>query len=75
MTNLYEKNKQYKDAINYLCKCGREIVVPYSSMQRSPTIAPSPEELKQASYALTQEIIFHQNKQCPVMFMEREKQR
>ncbi len=64
---------KYKDAVSYQCKCGRELVVPFPSMQRTKTLAPSERELKQASYALSQEIIFHQNKQCPWMDEQRKK--
>lgn len=64
---------KYKDAVSYECKCGRELVVSFPSMQKSPSMAPSIEELKTADYCLTQEIIYHQNKQCPVMHQERKK--
>lgn len=67
---------KYKDAISYVCKCGRELVVPFPSMQNvqaDSIIAPSEKELKQASHALMQEIIFHQNKRCPWMADERAK--
>jgi hypothetical protein len=36
-------------------------------------LAPSERELKQASEALAQEIIYHQNKECPWMANERAK--
>lgn len=67
---------KYKDAVSYECKCGRELVVPFPSMQDAPldsVRAPSEKEIKEASYALSQEIIFHQNKQCPWMHEQRKK--
>ena len=64
---------KYKDAVSYQCKCGRELVVPFPSMQGTKTLAPSEKEIKEASYALSQEIIFHQNKQCPWMHEQRKK--
>lgn len=67
---------KYKDAVSYQCKCGRELVVPFPSMQNAPldsVRAPSEKEIKEASHALSQEIIFHQNQQCPWMRNERTK--
>ena len=67
---------KYKDAVSYQCKCGRELVVPFPSMQNvrlDSMRAPSEREIKQASEALAQEVIYHQNKQCPWMANERAK--
>ncbi len=67
---------KYKDAVSYQCKCGRELVVPFPSMKNcreDSMIAPSERELREASYALTQEIIYHQNKTCPWMYDQRQK--
>lgn len=57
--------------MSWTCKCGRELVVPYPSMQKRVMTAPSREEVSQVNHALTQEIIFHQNRECPWMYMQR----
>jgi len=62
---------KYKDAVSYDCKCGRELAVPFPSMQTSPNIAPSNNDLKIAQERLTQEIIYHQNNNCSYMHNER----
>ena len=67
---------KYKDAVSYQCKCGRELVVPFPSMQNcriDSMRAPSETELKQASEALAIEVMYHQNKTCPWMANERAK--
>lgn len=66
---------KYKDALSYECKCGRELVVPIESLQEKSSIAPNMQQMKNLQYRLTQEIIYHQNRNCPVMFIEREKAR
>ena len=60
-----------KDYGEAKCQCGRVFTVPYHSLQKSPAIAPTERELKQMSYALTQELIYHQNHTCPWMHNER----
>lgn len=67
---------KYKDAVSYECKCGREFVVPFPSMQNcslDSMRAPSEIGLKQASEALAIEVMYHQNKNCPWMNNERVK--
>ena len=64
---------KYQDATSYVCKCGQRLTVPYPSMQNSPTLAPSEQDLKTASYVLTQKIIYHQNNDCSYMHNERQK--
>jgi hypothetical protein len=48
------------------------ITIPYPSMQKFPTLSPSEEDLKIANYKLTQEIIYHQNNNCPYMHKQRQ---
>lgn len=67
---------KYKDAVSYECECGRELVVPFPSMQNvrlDSLRAPSEKEIKEVSDALVQKVIFHQNKECPWMANERAK--
>tara|TARA_R110000868_G_scaffold114344_3_gene306439 strand:- start:5229 stop:5456 length:228 start_codon:yes stop_codon:yes gene_type:complete len=64
---------KYKDAVSYMCKCGRELSVPITSMQEKMMTAPSHEEMTKVQYMLTQEIIYHQNNNCGYMDSERKK--
>lgn len=64
---------KYKDAVSHTCKCGRELIVPFPSLQKREMTTPSDREVRDASYALTQEVIYHQNKACPWMYHERNK--
>jgi len=53
---------QEKQEVTYECKCGVVLGVPYHA---SPNIAPSFEEFKNVSRALTELVFRHQNKSCP----------
>lgn len=53
---------QEKQEVTYECKCGVVLGVPYHA---SPNIAPSFEEFKNVSRALTELVSRHLNKSCP----------
>ena len=62
-----------KDYGETTCVCGRKFVIPYPSLQKPTAIAPSEHDLKAMCYALTQELIHHQNNTCPWVHNERAK--
>ena len=62
-----------EDYISVKCQCGRIFSEPYWALQENPPRAPTIEGMKGTRYNLEQELMYHQNKDCPYMISERKK--